>query len=396
MRRLVPALVLLVGALLSLGLRAQSAAPLEVTGIVFLDRNANGVRDRGEAGIPNVVVSDQVLVVRTGAGGGFRLPASSGWGMIFVSVPDGYRAVGPFWRETRFAPGNLPLEFALAPAPAPADFLFIHASDTHISEQSVVRTQLLRAVVDSVQPAFVLITGDLVRDALRVPEEEALAYFKLFQQEAAQFKVPLWTSPGNHDTFGIERHRSLVSPKHPLYGRGMYRHLLGPDYYSFTFGGIHFVCLNTVDIDDLWYYGHVDSTQVEWLRRDLAQQPPETPVVTFNHIPFFTAVETVNGYMDGPPAATSITVGGKTQFRHSVSNAGAILELIAAGHPYPLALGGHMHTRESLSYAGVPTRFHQSAAVIAPSEAAGMTLPSGVTVYRVRAGKVDDGTFVRF
>ena len=392
MRRLLPMVVLTVLALAA-RLRAQGAT-LDVTGVVFLDRDGNGIRDRGEAGIPNVVVSDQIQVVRTGAEGSFRISASSGWGMIFVSVPDGYRSVGPFWRETRFAAANTPIEFALAPAPTPAEFLFIHASDTHVSEQSVVRTQLLRSLVDSLKPAFVLITGDLVRDALRVPEEEALAYFKLFQQEAAQFHVPLWTSPGNHDTFGIERHRSLVSPKHPLYGRGMYRHLLGPDYYSFTTGGIHFIGLNTVDIDDLWYYGHVDSTQVEWLRRDLAQVPPEMPVITFNHIPFFTAVETINGYMDGPPAPTAITVGGRTQFRHAVSNAGAVIGLISAGHPYPLALGGPMPTRESLAYAGVPTRFHQAAAVIGPSDGSGLALPSGVTVYRVKAGRIDDGTFV--
>lgn len=374
--------------------RAQSIAPTEVTGVVFLDRNANGVRDPGETGIPNVVVSDQIQVVRTAAGGSFRLPPAASWGMVFVSVPDGYRAVGGFWREIRFAAGNAPVEFALAPAPAATEFLFIHASDTHISEQSVARTQLLRSVVDSVRPAFVLITGDLIRDALRVPEEEATAYFKLFQQEAAQFSVPLWTSPGNHDTFGIERHRSLVSPKHPLYARGMYRHLLGPDYYSFTFGGIHFVCLNSVDHDDLWYYGHVDSTQVEWLKRDLAMVPDSVPVVTFNHIPFFTSAETLYGYLDGA-VGTPITVRGKTVFRHSVSNAREVLDAVR-GHPYPLALGGHMHLRESLAYAGIPTRFHTGAAVIAPGEALGVTLPSGVTVYRVSGGRIDEGRFVRF
>ena len=380
------------------GAAAQNVAPVEVTGVVFLDRNGNGARDRGENGISNVVVSDQVQVVRTGADGSFRLLPGPGWGMVFVSVPDGYRAVGGFWREVRFAAagGAAPVEFALAAAPAPDEFVFLHASDTHISDQSLPRTQRLRGVVDSIRPALVLITGDLIRDALRVGEEEATGYFKLFQQEAAQFSVPLWTSPGNHDTFGIERHRSLVSPRHPLYGRGMYRHLLGPDYYSFNFGGIHFVSLNTVDIDDLWYYGHVDSTQVEWLRRDLAMVPDSTPVVTFNHIPFFTAVETINGYMDGPPAPTAITVGGKTQFRHSVSNAGAIIGLITSRHPYPLALGGHMHTRESLRYQGVATRFDQAAAVIGPSGGAGLTLPSGVTVYRVSRGRIEEGRFIGF
>ena len=372
----------------------QAAPGPDLAGVVFLDRDGNSLRDRGEPGLAGVVVSDQDQVVRTDSAGRFRIAGSRGFGIVYVSVPDGYRASGNFWRDLAQSPPGGPLEFGLARAPAPAEFDFIHASDTHISEASVNRTQRLRAVADSVQPAFVLITGDLVRDALRVPEAEATAYYGLFQQEAAQFKVPLWTVPGNHEVFGIERHLSLVSPKHPLYARGMYRHYRGPDYYSFSFGGIHFVGLNTVDIDDLWYYGHVDSVQVAWLGRDLAAIPPDMPVVTLNHIPFFTSVETVNGYMDSPPAPTAITVRGKTSFRHAVSNAGELLQLLRQ-HPYDLALGGHMHVREQLRYEGSPVRFFQTAAVVGPSEGGGMTLSSGVTVYHVRGGRIDDGRFVR-
>jgi hypothetical protein len=149
-----------------------------------------------------------------------------------------------------------------------------------------------------------------------------------------------------------------------------------------------------VDIADLWYYGHVDSTQAEWLKRDLAAVPATVPVVTYNHIPFFTSVETVNGYMDGGPAPSVITVNGKANFRHSVANAGDIISLVAAGHPYTLALAGHMHVREQIRFEGSPIRFFQAAAIIGPSEGGGMELKSGVSVYRVKAGKIDDGTFV--
>jgi Icc-related predicted phosphoesterase len=365
--------------------------PRDLQGFVFVDRNGNGTRDAGESGLEGVAVSDQDQVVRTGADGGWRIAGSAGTGLVFVSVPEGYRAVGRFWQPI----GDGPISFALAPAPRVTDFSFVHASDTHISEASRGRTRLLKTAVDSIKPAFVIITGDLIRDALRVPEAEASGYYQLFQTETASFAAPVWTAPGNHEIFGIERHRSLVSPNHPLYGRRMYRHFRGPDYYSFNDGGIHFVALNTEDIDDLWYYGHVDSVQVAWLARDLAMVPATTPVVTFNHIPFFTSVETVNGYMDGPPAPTAITVRGKTSFRHVVSNAGEIIALITKGHPFPIALGGHMHVKESIVFAGVPTRFNQTAAIVGPSEGGGLTLPSGLTVYRVKAGLIDEGAFVR-
>ena len=88
----------------------------------------------------------------------------------------------------------------------------------------------------------------------------------------------------------------------------MYHHYLGPDYYSFTRGGVHFVGLNTVDIDDQQYYGHVDSLQLAWLERDLALVPAAMPIVTFDHIPFFTTFELINGYNDRPPAPSLITV----------------------------------------------------------------------------------------
>ena len=393
MRTRIRSLPFLILALTALG-RPAAAQP-NLTGTVFVDRNANGARDAGEPGLAGVSVSDQNVVVVTGADGSFRITHSVGSGVLFVSVPEGYRAVGSFWRTADSASAEKGFAFALAPAPAPAEFLFIHASDTHISPATVARTRRLRAIVDSVKPAFVIITGDLVRDALRVGEAEATGYYELFRSERDQFSAPVWLVPGNHENFGIERHLSLVSPAHPLYARGMYHHYFGPDYYSFTFGGVHFVGLNTVDIDDLWYYGHVDSTQVEWLSRDLAAVPANVPVVTFNHIPFFTSVETVNGYMDTPPAPTAITVRGKTSFRHAVSNAGEVIARIS-GHPYDLALGGHMHVREQLRFEGTPIRFFQTAAVVGPSEGGGLKLSSGVTVYHVKGGKIDDGRFIAF
>lgn len=360
-----------------------------VTGTVFLDRNANGHRDPGEPGVADVAVSNQLNVARTDRSGRYALPAG-GLGVVAVSVPNGYRIVGNFWQ-----PAGETLDFGLVAAPLPSTFTFIHASDTHLDSASLPRMRLLQHLVDSLQPAFVLLTGDLIRDALRVPYSVATARFDLFMREQARFTRPVWTAPGNHDIFGIERGKSGVDPKHPLFARGMYRHYLGPDYYSFNAGGVHFVALDTEDIDDQWYYGHVDSLQLAWLAQDLALVPPNTPVVTFNHIPFFTAAEEINGYTDEPPAPTVITVNGKANFRHVVSNAGALLELLRA-HRYPLALGGHVHIRERLLYqvAGQSTRFENAAAIIGPSDGANLHFQSGLTLYRVTGGAIDSGRFI--
>ena len=369
------------------------ASAQTVAGVVFVDRNGDGRREAGEPGIERVVVSNQVDVVATDAGGAFTLP-SPGLGVVFVSVPDGYRAVGPFWRRVE---DGVPPAFALATVARADDFTFLHASDPHIQESARPRMDRLRAIVDSVKPAFVLVSGDLTRDALRVGEAEARGYYELYARESARLAAPVWSVPGNHEIFGIERHLSLVSPMHPLYGRNMYRHYLGPDYYSFTLGGVHFVGLNSVDIADLWYYGHVDSTQLRWLERDLAQVPAGVPLVTFNHIPFFSSALALDGFNEDPPAPTLIRVNGRQQFRHVVSNAREVLAVMS-GRPYPLALGGHFHMRERLEYGtdGTTfTRFEQTAAVVGPAGPPWLRMASGVTVYRVTRGRISEGEFVR-
>jgi predicted MPP superfamily phosphohydrolase len=379
----------------------SAAAPSAATpgpplaGTVFLDRNANSTRDAGETGIPGARVSDQQHTVLSGGDGSWSIAHSGGYGIVYVSAPAGYRVEGSFWKRAEATAGAL--DFALIAAPSPRSFSFIHASDPHVSAASVERLRAARALVEKYRPDFVLMTGDLVKDALRVGEEEARGYYDLYLGEIARFPVPVWSVPGNHENFGIERHLSLVSPAHPLYGKKMYRSRLGPNYYSFDHGGVHFVGLDTVDIDDLWYYGHVDALQLEWLAGDLATVPPAMPVVTFNHIPFVSAVVILEGYDPGPPAPTLIKVAGKEkeQFRHSVANFGEVLAKLA-GHAYPLALGGHMHTRESLRYEAGPmvTRFEQAAAIVGPNEAGPLTMTSGVTLYRVEDGRIDAGTFL--
>jgi len=96
-----------------------------------------------------------------------------------------------------------------------------------------------------------------------------------------------------HENFGIERDTSHVSITHPLYGRANVPSFLGPDYYSFTRGGVHFVA-STRRHRRHAYYGHVDSLQLAARTRSRARAGVDCPVVTFDHIPFFTTFEIIN------------------------------------------------------------------------------------------------------
>ena len=87
---------------------AQST--LSVT--VFEDRNGNGARDAGERAIPRVVISNQRDVATTDASGVARIERGP-TGIVFVSVPDGYRSVGAFWRAPAPADSQLTVRAAV-------------------------------------------------------------------------------------------------------------------------------------------------------------------------------------------------------------------------------------------------------------------------------------------
>ena len=376
--------------------QSQASGPL--AGVVFEDRDGNGERDPGEPGLPAVVVCSRSDCAPTDPEGTYEVQVEPGYQVVWVSLPDGFRATRGFFRRVPADPFEWLVNFPLERAAPVEEFVFLHASDTHLDEESLPRFQLLKELAVARGAAFVIVTGDLIRDALRVPEETARARFELFRREKDAFPVPLWVVPGNHEIFGIERHLSGVSENHPLYGKNMYRRYLGPTYYSFNHGGVHFVALDTADVSDRWYYGHVDGTQLAWLEEDLAHVPETTPVVTFNHIPLFSAVASAWGYYpdEGETPGSVIVVNGKPQLRHVVSNFADVLERFR-GRSYPLALGGHFHAREEivLGDARFSTRFHQTGAVVGGTGSDyRMEMVSGVTLYRVRGGRIEAPEFL--
>lgn len=373
-------------ALIASPLRAQGT----VHGVVYNDANGNGVRDPSERPLSGVVVSNQLEVVTTDATGRYQLPAGAAT-IVFVSVPTDQRTVGPSWRAVA---GRDAIDFGLQGARQPRSFRFIHASDTHIDTGNVDRVRRFRALADSLDPALTLLAGDLIKDAMSQQEPRARAYFELFLAEMT-LKAPFWTVPGNHDHFGIIPTRSHVPATHPLYNRGMYRHYLGPEYYSFNYGGVHFIGLDTVQPDDSAYYGGVDSLQLAWLARDVAVLPAATPIVVFAHIPLASGLEPLTGYYDAPLVASVAHPNGAPSFRHTVWNTMAVLDAFK-GHPLPLILGGHTHVAEKLVFQTDrgPLRFEQSAAIVGPNDYGPVVMPSGFSLYTVTDGVIDAGTFV--
>ncbi|WP_313927870.1 metallophosphoesterase N-terminal domain-containing protein [Pseudoxanthomonas sp.] len=93
-----------------LAVPAHALPPPCSSGVVFEDRNGNGVRDAGDPGIPGIKVSDGVQLVTTGADGGYDVPYEDGR-TLFVVKPAGYDvSVRPdgmpdFWHNRQYHKG---------------------------------------------------------------------------------------------------------------------------------------------------------------------------------------------------------------------------------------------------------------------------------------------------
>ena len=373
--------------LLSFHLFAQEAA---IKGTVFEDVNGNRLKDLQEMGIPNVVVSDQVNTTITDENGDFRLTTGTDFPYLFISQPSGY--VGNY-----YYPKAPEVNFPIRKDKDQRHFKFIHASDSHIDSLNLPRMARFREMADSIGVDFIIISGDLIRDALRVDEATASHYYEMYLTEIAKFRMPMYSGVGNHEIFGIERDKSLVSEKHPLYGKKMYRHFLGPNYYSYNYGGIHFVSIDGVDFQNLYYYGGVDSLQLDWLKNDLQYVPPETPIITFNHIPFvspgFSFQEYDNHIYYGPQL---LLQNNKLEHRHIVYNYDEVKKIIG-DRPFPLALSGHYHAAQEGFFVGSNTTFSQASALTRPDEFDfnGFKIYSGFTLYEVIDGKIISSQFIR-
>jgi len=379
---------LLVLLLVLLVFSAQGQA-VEIQGRVFEDRNGNALLDQEEEGLSRVTVSDQVNTTVTDQDGYFSLTTGDDFPYVFISQPSGYVGV---WYYKKASEVNFPLRRS----DAQQHFRFIHASDTHVEPVMLPRMTRFRELADSRGAQFIIITGDLIKDALRANEALAREQFELYVAELKKFKTPVYSSVGNHDIFGIEREKSLVSTEHPLYGKKMYRHYLGPNYYSFNVGGVHFVAVDGVDYQNLWYYGGVDALQLKWLKSDLEPLPSGTPVVTFNHIPFMSpgfSFRTFDAHAFYGPKL--LDQNGTLQHRDIVYNFQQIKDVIG-DRPYPLALAGHYHAAQEGSIAGYETVFAQTSAITGPDpfEYHGIAVRSGFTLYEVKDRKVVSSEFI--
>ena len=227
-------------------------------GIVFQDENANGLQDNKEKGMQGVRISDGYQVVKTTTAGKFEIIPHSQARFLFVTVPSGYLASTAFY---------IPIDKSVS------NYAFGMRSDNNQNSEQldfiqITETGLYGTWVDNIKHyaknqrlPLILHTGDICyEDGMK---------FHARHLNSDRLGTTINYAVGNHD---------LVKGK---YGEELFEDLIGPTYYSFEKGPVHFV------VTPMWSGDYAPSYTrdqvIRWLQKDLAQKDPSKALIFINH-----------------------------------------------------------------------------------------------------------------
>lgn len=242
-----------------------SFASAAYTGRVFVDKNKNGVFDKGEKPMAGVAVSDGLNVVKTASDGSFSLPGHERERFIFITTPSGYKTDNKHY--IRIDGEQKAYEFGLQPynggIKKDGSHKYVHIADTEIfnTENHGDWVDNVRDYTANEQAAFIIHTGDICY------EKGLKAHIQLMN--TANMDCPMFYCIGNHD---------LVKGK---YGEELFENIYGPVYYSFDAGSTHYIVTPMLGGDHK--PGYTKEDVYRWLKNDLAQVLQGKPIVVFNH-----------------------------------------------------------------------------------------------------------------
>lgn len=247
------------------GITLQGMAQ-QYTGKVFVDKNKNGVLDKGENVLRHVSVSDGLHVVLTDENGAYQLPGHARAHFLFITTPSGYKTDNAYYHsiKTDRAVYDFPVYPCRGGIQADGAHRFIHISDTEIhgKEENLEWVDNLRDYSANEKIAFIVHTGDICYEA-GLNSHIRLLNTSLMEDTQVFYGI------GNHD---------LVKG---AYGEELFEKLYGPTFYSFDVGNVHYVMTPMLHGDYPPRYTKEDVYR--WLKNDLAHVDKNKSVIVFNH-----------------------------------------------------------------------------------------------------------------
>ena len=307
----------------------------QIKGTVFEDANKNLIFDKGEKGVPGVLVSNQSDVVQTNEKGQFKISIDDET-VIFITKPAGYATplnennLPRFYYihqpkgspELKFGgiepTGKIPrrLNFPLFKIEESEKFeviIFADPQPRDHKEVSYIRDDVAAELV-ATKAACGITLGDIMYDNLSL--------YDRYNKVVSQIGIPFYNVPGNHD-------ENYDSPD-DHYALETFKRVFGPNYYSFDYGKVHFIALDDVEYlgknekGNPHYQGKIGEKQLQWLKNDLSFVPKDRLIVLTMHIPLFTT------YGDG----ADVNVVDRNQLFEILKDRDRVLSL--AGHMHEL------------------------------------------------------------
>lgn len=238
--------------------------------------------------LAGVVVSDGVRVTQTDTEGMYALDSDKELGYVFISIPSGYMtaadacAIPQFFARTAKPAGQSERhDFTLTPVDNTRHTV-IAATDHHLADRESLDVTQFTAeggFIDDVKavaaatasPVYSICMGDMSWDEYWHKRNFMLPEFRRLY-ERYTFPCPVFNAMGNHDNDPYCASDEAAS--------AAFRREIGPTYYSFNLGQLHYVVLDNIvyvntggregAIGKLDYEVRIDDRQLAWLRADLA------------------------------------------------------------------------------------------------------------------------------
>lgn len=264
-------------------------------GYVYHDANKNGRKDRSEAGIANVGVSNGTDVVVTDQNGRYTLPVFDG-NTLFVIKPSGYSTpvdedfIPQFYYHHKpsgspdylnfkgVAPtGELPrsVDFGLYKENEPDNFTVVVFGDPQpysVQDLDYFTQKIVQDVKMRENTLFGISLGDIVGDDLDL--------HPIYKERMRHLQLPWYNVMGNHDL-------NFDAPTDELSDETFERNF-GSANYAFNYGNAHFIILDNIlypdPRDGRGYWGGYRMDQLLFLENNLKHVPKDKLIVLSQHI----------------------------------------------------------------------------------------------------------------
>lgn len=322
--------------------------------------------------VEGVVVSDGFEVTTTDKDGCYWLASKKKNGSVFISIPGGYMvdtrdAIPAFWQATTAAADVVEEHsFTLRREPN-TNHILLATTDPHMANRyNYNKTYTdtpqyrndFRGDIDAfvaehgTQNVYAICLGDLTWDIYWY-DKGTLYTLEDYRKEISNFPVPYFQIMGNHD-YDMKFTDDFEAA-------GEFRRIIGPTYYSFNLGDVHYVVLDNMyyinNNEDRSHDTYVDSEQLAWLKKDLAYADKSKPVFVCMHCSAYDI--------------SSVSSEGKINVRGNFKNTGtADLGDCFKGFASVHYLTGDTHINRAVANEDMPTGYgnifeHNMAAICA-------------------------------